>query len=243
MLTHRRFLPSAARLVPLALAAVLALPLGCVKEAKTGPLPGNLLFGAKAENAGVPEVERMTDGLAPVEGDFWDTGITARFGSPESSVTWDLGEKKPIAAALVQGDNNDVYVLSVSDDGKTFRPLWQAQPENGAGMRMRSTSLKDSARYIRLTATGGDAFYSVGEIAVFSSEPAGWPNMKIVRAEGAAGEKAADASASWGISLGVFGVAVLVLVLLSRKRPPAAPPPTAQPPADAPPTTAPPAGT
>ena len=227
---------------PLARACLLAplaisLALACVKDPKAGPVPGNLLVGAKMENAGIPEVERITDGLAAVEGDFWDTGITARFGSPEASVTWDLGSKKDIGAALVQGDNNDVYILQVSDDGKTFRPLWQAQPETGAGMRMRQNTLKESGRYIKLTASGGDGLFSVSELAVFTTPPSGWPNPTITRAEGAAGEKVADASASWGISLGVFAAAVVVLVLLSRKRPPAGPPPPqAETPPDAPAT-------
>jgi hypothetical protein len=222
-----------------ALALPLALALGCVSEPSAKPLPGNLLVGAQADNGGIPEAERMTDGLVPVEGDFWDTGITARFGSPEAQITWDLGAKKSIAAALVQGDNNDVYILSVSDDGKTFRPLWQAQPESGAGMRLRQTTLKDSARYVRLTATGGDSLFSVGEVAIFSEAPSGWPNMKITRAEGTTADKVADASASWGISLGVFAAAVVILVLLSRRtrpatQPPAAPETPAPPPAEPP---------
>lgn len=215
---------------------LLPLALACVSEQAATPLPGNLLAGAKADNAGIPEAERMTDGLVPVEGDFWDTGITARFGSPEAQITWDLGEKKPIAAALIQGDNNDVYILSGSDDGKTFRPLWQAQPENGAGMRMRHTTLKEAARWIRLSATGGDSLFSVGELAVFSEAPAGFPNLKLTRAEGTTADKVADASASWGISLGVFAAAVVILVLLSRRtRPAAAPAPAAPEVAAAPP--------
>ena len=220
---------SSFRAPPLLAPLVVMLALGCVDEPKASPLPGNLLAAAQSDNKGIGDPERLTDGLVPVEGDFWETGITARFGNPEGQITWDLGAKKPLAAALVQGDNNDAYILTVSDDGKTFRPLWQGQPEPGAGMRMRQATFKDAGRYVRLTAAGGDSLFSVGEVAVFSEVPAGWPNIKMARAEGAAADKMADASASWGISLGVFAAAVVVLVLLSRRSRPATPQKAADP--------------
>ena len=194
---------------------------GCVQEKKVAPLPGNLLADAKVVATGVGNVERTTDGLLAVEGDFWDTGITARFTDPRGQITWDLGSAKSIEAALVQGDNNDDYILAGSSDGQTFKTLWQSGPVNGPGMRMRQTTSKmvENTRFLRLTATGGDGSYSVGEFAVFAKVPQGWPGIALTRAEGAAPD---GGSSGWGVSLGVLAAAIAILIFLSRKRRPPA---------------------
>jgi hypothetical protein len=206
-------------------------PAGCVEDRKATPLPGNLLVSAKVDGTGVANRTRLTDGLAPREGDFWDSPVTARFETPQGQVTWDLGAKKKIAAVLVQGDNNDVYTLSGSDDGVTWKPLWQAGPVDGAGMRLRQTTLNESARYVRLTGSGGDNLFSAGEVAVFEEQPKGWPTVALTRTEGAAAPEGGEAGGGWGVSLGVLAAAAALLVLLSRRRKPpaAAEAPTAPP--------------
>src|SRR4029078_4002715 len=68
-----------------------------------------------------------------------------------------------------QGDNNDDYILSVSDDGTDFRPLWTARPVGSPGLRARSTeALQGQARWLRLSARGGDHVYSVTELQVWT---------------------------------------------------------------------------
>jgi hypothetical protein len=214
------------RLTPTTMLVAALLPLtaglsGCVQEKKAAPLPGNLLADAKFTATGVGNVERTTDGLLSVEGDFWDTGITARFADPKGQITWDLGGPKAVEAVLVQGDNNDDYILSGSDDGQTFRTLWQSGPVDGPGMRLRQTTSKlvGNARYLRLTAAGGDSNYSVGELAVFAQVPQGWPGIALTRAEGASPD---GGSSGWGVSLGVLAAAIAILIFLSRKRRPPA---------------------
>lgn len=204
---------------------------GCVQDRHASPIPGNLLVEAKVQASGVANTERMTDGLLANEGDFWDTGITSRFGEAQGQVIFDLGGVKDVDAALVQGDNNDDYILAGSEDGKAFRTLWQSGPVNGAGMRLRQTSsaLGGKARFLRLSAAGGDGSYSVGELAVFAKAPQGWPNISLTRAEGSAPD---GGSGGWGVSLGVLVAAIAILIFLSRKRRP----PEAQPiPPEAPP--------
>ena len=44
----------------------------------------------------------------------------------------------PIDAAYLQGDNNDDYVVAVSEDGTSFRELWVARPVAAAGLRGRA---------------------------------------------------------------------------------------------------------
>jgi hypothetical protein len=219
---------------------VLALPLlaagglsACVAERKAEPLPGNLLAGASVETGGIPHTDRLVDGKAAQEGDFWDTAITARFDSPDSHVTWDLGQAKPIRCALVQGDNNDSYLLSGSVDGKEWKPLWEGASTTGAGMRMRLGQFEGNARYVRLTASGGDRLYSAGEVAVFSECPAGWPKFEIPRAESVDPGATPAGGGVWTVSLGLFALALVVFIVLTRRRsePPHIDPP---PPDDAP---------
>jgi hypothetical protein len=203
--------------------ASLALLWGCVQES-SDPIPGNLLVGAKVDNSGVPNTSRLVDGEVPVEGDHWDSAITARFDNPAGSVTWDLGASKPVKCGLVQGDNNDVYILSGSADGKAWQTLWEAGPVEGAGMRTRQGEISGNARYLRMTAKDGDQLFSVGEIAVFAECPKDWPKIALTRVEGIppAGD-GSQAASSWTVSLGVLVAAAVILTLLSRKRRPPEP--------------------
>jgi hypothetical protein len=183
---------------------------GCV-EHPPSPLPGNLLAEREpTASPGVSHPERLADGLAPKEGDFWLTGVTSRVGA-RAHADWDLGASKPIRCALVQGDNNDSYILSGSADGTSWEPLWTAGPVNGAGMRVRTTKLEGTARYLRLTARGGDGMYSVGELAVFAECPTTWPEVKLTRAEGI------DLPAAAHDKLLYFGALAFAFVLLHSR--------------------------
>jgi hypothetical protein len=193
----------------LALATLAAS--GCVGTGSS-PLAGNLL-GEPSEKAGVAHLARLTDGLTSNEGDHWLTGLTARIDSPRAFVQWDLGAAKPLRCALVQGDNNDSYHVLGSNDGEDFVLLWSAQPVGGAGMRLRTGTLpaNTTMRYVRLTASGGDGLYSVGEIAVYSQCPAEWPNVQIARAEGL------PIGEGIRLKLWLFAAAAIGFIFLTRR--------------------------
>ena len=154
--------------------------------------------------------QRLTDGTAAKEGAFWDTELTTRFPSPGSFVVYDLGSEQPIAAAWLQGDNNDVYELALSSDGEHFETLWRAGPQSGAGLRGRETSeLKGKGRYLRVSASGGDGAYSLSELQVFASPPQVFPRP-VAEAEGKPlGQSVRDTTL-------VFGLALIALALLSH---------------------------
>lgn len=159
----------------LALLALAALV--CALTACRSPRSTSLLAGRQPTEA--REVVRapvLTDGIVAPEGSGWDTNRAAVLTSPGAFVVYDLGRVEPIRAAWLQGDNNDSYVLSVSDDGRDYRPLWTAKPVGQGGSRARSSSsLHGHGRYLKLTATGGDRRYSVSELQVFSKVPAIFP--------------------------------------------------------------------
>jgi hypothetical protein len=163
---------------------------------------GNLLAGLTPSHAeGVRNVDRLTDGVAAEEGDFWDTDLTSRLQSRRSVVEFDLGSEKPIRCALVQGDNNDSYHLAGSLDGRTWTPLYEGPPVGGAGLRTRDGHLDAMARYVRLSADGGDGMYAVGEVAVYETCPTPWP-PELRRAHGTSTEDAA-----------IFSVVLFAVVL------------------------------
>jgi hypothetical protein len=151
----------------LVLLAVALLALTACKRAADVP---NLLTGRSPSRVvGVNHPERLADGVRATPGDNWDTGVTATFGDPSGFIEYDLGELKPIRAIYVQGDNNDEYIFAGSADGKDYKEIWTAPPDGTPGMQGRSTSSLDtSARFIRITARGGDHLYSIGELQVFS---------------------------------------------------------------------------
>ena len=202
--------------------ALLFISLGVLAGSCSGggggggtPLAGNLLAQHRPSDvSGVTNTARLADGVAAHEGSFWLTGITARFRDTDSSVTWDLGATRPVRCVLVQGDNNDTYDLLGSEDGKSFRSLWQGGPASGAGMRMRSASIQASARYLRLTARGGDGSYSVGEVAAFSDCPAGFPAVSLGRARGV------PLTETVRTSLWVFAALSMVFLLGHRRNGP-----------------------
>ncbi len=143
-----------------------------------------LLFACRAEKAGpsllakqkpsrvqqVTNPQRITDGTRARNGDNWNTQLTSIIGGPQAFIEWDLGATKELRAAYVQGDNNDEYVLSASEDGTNFSEIWVAPPNRASsGMQTRVTrSLQTSARHLRLSARGGDGSFSVAELQVFS---------------------------------------------------------------------------
>jgi hypothetical protein len=91
-------------------------------------------------------------------------------------VDFDLGRVTDIAAAYIQGDNNDVFLLLGSEDGSRFAPLWTADRVDGPGMRSRDKlGLGGRARYLRLSARGGDRHVSAAELQVFAKAPDPWP--------------------------------------------------------------------
>ena len=210
---HPRFLTRAVRggsrgifLLPAVLFVLAALPNAALAE------PQSLIAGKQpARRDGVRNVERLTDGIYSEEGDEWLTDVTSRFSSARSFVEYNLGDDRPLACALVQADNNDVYFLSGSQDGVHWQSLWRVDAEGGPGMRVRSQRLAAHARYVRLSATGGDALYSVGEIALYAQCPDVWPPA-FVRTHGV------PVAQTITIKVVIFGILAGIFILFHRRK-------------------------
>jgi hypothetical protein len=147
---------------------------------------GNLLADrTPARSEGVSNVKVLTDGLRAAEGEDWNTTASAVLSSERAFVEYDLGQSTQIVAAYLQGDNNDEYQLTGSEDRKTFSPLWLAGPRSEPGLRERwSDTLSSKVRYVRLGVRGGDRSYSVTELQLFSEKPSAMPpNLPRVAGE------------------------------------------------------------
>ena len=173
----------------------------------------NLLAGAKpSASSGVTSVERLTDGVAAVDGETWKTPLSARFAGFDAFVTYDLGEERELVALVLQGDNNDRYEVALSSDGKTFQPAWVASEQRRGGLQLRSTKdLGARGRYLRLRPVSGDDALGVTELQAFEALPTPFPP---------------DLPRKTGVSLDrrvrdrtlVFGLALIFALLVVRAR-------------------------
>jgi hypothetical protein len=138
-----------------------------------------LLRTSRIEAPGVTgSLPVATDGHISVEGSFWSGGESIVLPKDRPALRFDLGGVQLLTAFLVQGDNNEDYILEGSTDGVIFTPLWTAPATFvGMGLRTRSVILKQpvAARYLRVNPVGGDGFYSISEIQAFCKTPAGFP--------------------------------------------------------------------
>lgn len=197
----------------------------------------NLLRAARVTRSdGCPNVARMADGVASTDGDVWDSPRAALL-AVSGVVEWDLGAVEPVSALRIQADNNDRYLISGSVDGTTWSTIWVAQAVELPGVQTRtSPEFTTQARYLRLTAEGGDSMYSVAELELFDSQAAlsGAQLQRIAPPPPPPPAPAPPFDSAW---LVVFGVTAAVIGYLrwvmARNRKAAAPPaepPPAQPP-------------
>ncbi len=165
---------------------VSALPIVLVTvSAVPAHADGNLLAKrSPSASAGIANVRAITDDVASFEGEEWNSSGTATFTSDRAFVEYDLGRSVAINAAYLEGDNNDEYVVSVSDDHANFSVLWSARPRPEPGLRDRwGDNLNGHGRWVRVTVRGGDAAYSIAELQLFEERPAQLP-PQLHRASG-----------------------------------------------------------
>lgn len=207
-------------------------------DAWAAPLPdgaacpaGNLIGKKKPlfwEYAYNPD--RISDEIAAEDGDNWKSDVTVELTTAAGHVDFDLGARTLIRGIALQGDNNDDYPIEVSDDRKTWRPVWTPSAVDGAGMRFRAKdTLSAVGRYLRVGAAKGDQSYSIGEMQVFCQKPEKFP-AEVTRKKGVVKDETAErnkkyANAKMEMALICFAAFFFVLVAPPRRKPVASPPP------------------
>lgn len=177
--------------IPLLILACLLVTL--VAEAKKNPLSQqppvlrardivpcndkNLLLrsSVKLMGEGSGLLGNLTDGKVYENGALWNLpqNVTLTRGS---FLLFDLGLEHPISSAWMQGDNNDVYTVEGSLDGTTYVPIALFPPVAALGLQTRSlTNFKANARYIKITPSEGDGWYSLSEAGLYCETPSPFP--------------------------------------------------------------------
>lgn len=202
-------------------------------SAAVSSLRPNLLRTARVSRAdGAPMAALLADGVASTDGDVWDNPRSAILKAG-GAVEWELEQLEPIAALRIQADNNDRYIVSGSLDGATWFPIWVAQPVDLPGVQTRtSPELQARARFLRLTAEGGDSMYSMTELEAFDSLAAltGAQLARIAPPPPPPPPPAPPFDTGFLVVFGVAGVGVYYFVWAKRRsRTPPTPPPAAPP--------------
>jgi hypothetical protein len=145
--------------------------------------PGNLLAHRSPRSSrGVAAPEQLTDGVLAPEGASVGSVDATWMKGLRPYVEWDLGEPERITAAAVQADNNDVYRITGSIDGKHYEPIWTADTVPEQGLRERlGRNLEATARFVRFETLSGDQVFAATEVRVYCGVPEPWPPTRIVR--------------------------------------------------------------
>ena len=183
---------------------LVAACLGCRGEVD-GPR-GNVLEGRKpTRSADVVRPLALTDGIAARAGDDWMTELTAPFESTGAFVEYDLGASYSFSAAFLQADNNDEYLVALSDDGVNYVPLWVAPPRVEGGQQPRSSDeLRGNGRYVRVSPNRGDGRFSISEVQLFSERPVAFPPSVPTRHGVDIGEAVRGAILAFAAALVIF---------------------------------------
>jgi hypothetical protein len=196
---------------------LLASAQGALAAAEEYCPSGNLLHGlAPASAAGVEAPERLTDGVAVLEGDPWDSIWATRFRDQHSSVSFDLQHRTTLRLLLLQADGNDRYQVDVSLDGETWRSLDPIQHGQGPGLRSRQGAFDAPFRLLRIRPLDGDGSFSISEVRAFCRIPAAEPEITIRKTPGPPDLGASQRQAAWG-KMALSVLAFVVLALTSKR--------------------------
>lgn len=146
-------------------------------------------------------VSLLTDGYFPPESTQWQTN-TVWWNGTTPIFTFNYGSSANIEDIFLSVDNNDSYKVDYSADNVNWNTLFTISSGYGEttwGMDTMSTLSSDpeyvagldfspvSAQYLRIYATGGDNYYSVGEFQAYGTNPVPEPATMLLFGSGLAG--------------------------------------------------------
>ncbi|HVZ87424.1 MAG TPA: hypothetical protein VHG72_10675 [Polyangia bacterium] len=155
----------------------------------------NLLSGRqpiwRQDLRGNPQL--VTDDAVGPEGAMWDAPVGVVLETPAGSLTYDLGEVRPVSAFLLQADANDTYKIFGAEENNPGAYKLLVEVDNvlgtqGHGLRTRTVSVPATpVRYLRVGEGDGDGYYSIAEFQAYCRAPTPFPpKLKIVDAPPAA---------------------------------------------------------
>jgi hypothetical protein len=166
---------------------------------------------------------RAQDGQLATEGTVWNASAAVQLKGAQGQLRVDLRTPQAIQYLLLQGDDNDNYIVEGSEDGRVYTTIWTAPPATtGQGLRSRWIALPEpkTARYLRVRGSGGDGFFSLSELRAHCKAPKPWPPKLLIPPK-VYGWKAIDNPMMVWIKGIAAGLATLILIsfVLTRNRP------------------------
>ncbi|MCU0611040.1 MAG: discoidin domain-containing protein [Candidatus Eisenbacteria bacterium] len=165
-------------LVGFAFFAVTATAVTAGERPETAVAP---VVTGDGEYTGAPAL--LADGVLPDEETAWDCSLNVFWIDSSAAFLLDLGSVRRVDHVAVSVDNNDTYRIEASTDGTTFADLAIVPADSGRvefgmecfGSDVARTDFLSSmafapreARFLRLSAIGGDGAYAAGELQVTS---------------------------------------------------------------------------
>lgn len=174
--------------------------------------PGNLLARAAS---GPPEAATLIDGVIAREGAPWPEPSVAV--SARRALTWDLGRVEDIATVFLQTDADQPIDLEISTDGESWTKRTLPPHPTATGMFGRVIALRQSSRFLRLSAPRDFAVTEVIAACPGAPEPllqvAEEPDLRVAE------DGASDLSAGTVDAMKlVIVIAALALVLLGQMK-------------------------
>jgi hypothetical protein len=167
---------------------------------------------------------RVQDGALALEGAMWNDGAAVVLPAYARLIV-DLRAMQTLQYFVLQGDDNDSYVVEGSEDGITYRPVWTAPPATGGfGLRTRTEVLAkpQTVRFLRVHGAAGDGFYSIAELRAYCKKPKPWPPALVVPPKMTFMEKVREPAKAWGlidndgmVAIKGWAAAAATLVLLA----------------------------
>jgi hypothetical protein len=153
--------------------------LSCPSSLADDVCPGPNLLAARlpSEPAELLHAERLTDGVAAIEGDDWQIDLVATVRS-DGTLTYDLGHPVRVRSAFLQGDHRGPYTVQGSIDGQRWFELWKTSAADAPGLRSRTTSALDHVvRYLRVLNPRSRGAIGLTEIQISCNRQDVWPTV------------------------------------------------------------------
>jgi hypothetical protein len=137
------------------------------------------------------DLSLATDGRAAPEGAQWDAPVGVFLDTLAATITYDLGEVRPVSAFMLQADANDTYKIfgAEVDTPSAYKLLVEVESvvNIGHGLRTRTATIPTTnVRYLRVGEALGDNAYSISEFQAFCRAPNPFPpKLAIVDAPAA----------------------------------------------------------
>jgi hypothetical protein len=183
------------RTMQLAFAAVLSVGVATPAAADVNLIPGNWSLISRPLGEGVlrpasgweagstpSDVIALVDGVFAPEMQQWNNGSfwwdETQTVSP-FNITIRLARSFTFSSLVIQADNNEDYLVDYWD-GNAWVNVFNAPAIAGFGLMTRTSGpLSFTTDRFRLSARGGDQFYSISEFQAFGAvpEPATWGFM------------------------------------------------------------------